>query len=156
MKIQPSDIGRFLQLARKMWKSNHESDSQVVALTFTERRCSIAMARDGLLMTYLCDRVDSEASEQAIGAPFGLLQDFSNGEGTLDLQVIVENGERCIAGKWSDGLIPCERTFPVQNPPEYHLLSDLAWHTVDERMVRMLQSTKTEIDGKKCDQLSCK
>ncbi len=33
------------------------------------------MARDGLLLTYLCNRVDAETDEQVIAAPFGLLQD---------------------------------------------------------------------------------
>ena len=137
MKIQQSDIQRFLQLACKMWKSNHEGDSQIVVFTFTGRSCSIAMARDGLLLTYLCNRVDSEASEQAVALPLGLLQDCSDGTGTLDLQVIVENGERCIAVKWHEGLVRYERTFPAQDPPEYHLLPDLAWHTGDDRLVRV-------------------
>ena len=107
------------------------------------------MARDGLLLTYLCNRVDSEASEQAVAAPFGLLQDCSNGTGTVELDEVVENGESCITAKWSDGLERCERTYPAQDPPKYHLLPDLAWHTVDERMVRMLLSSATEPTGKK-------
>ena len=147
MKIQPSDIGRFLQLARKMWKLAFEDDSQIVVFTNTERSCSIAMARDGLLLTYLCNRVDTETSEQVIAAPFVLLQDCSNGTGTVELHEVVESGERCIAVKWSDGLGRCERTYATQEPPEYHLVSDLAWHTVDERMVRVLRSTETETDG---------
>ena len=146
MKIQPSDIRRFLQLARKMWKSNYEGDLQTVVFTFTERSCSIAMARDGLLLTYLCNRVDSETSEQAFAVPLGLLQDCSNGTGIVDLQSIVENGEICIAVKWSDELVRCERTYPALDPPKYHLLPDLAWHTVDERTVRVLRSTETETD----------
>ena len=136
MKIQRSVIGRFFQLTRKMWKSNHEGDSQIVVFTVTERACSIAMERDGLLLTYFCNRVDTETSGQAIAVPFELLQVCSNGTGTLDIQVIVENGERCIAATWSDGLERCERTYPAQDPPKYHLLPDLAWHTVDERMQR--------------------
>ena len=149
MKIQPSDIGRFLQLARKMWKSHYEGDSQIVVFTFTERSYSIATARDGLLLTYLCNRVDSETSEQAVALPFEFLRDCSIGTGTVDLQVIVENGALLITAKWSDGLVRCERTYPAQDPPEYHLVSDLAWHTVDERMVRVLRSTETGIDGEK-------
>ena len=137
MKIQPIDIGRFLQLACKMWKSNNESDSQIVVFIFTGRSCSIAMARDRLLLTYLCNRVDAEASEQAIAVPIGLLQDCSNGIGTVELCVVVKNGERCIAAKWGEGLVLCERTYANQDPPEYHLVSDLAWHTVDERLVRV-------------------
>ena len=89
MKIQPSDFGRFLQLARKMWRSNYEDDFQIVVFTFTERSCSIAMARDGLLLTYLCNRVDSETSEQAVALPLGLLQDCSNGTGTVELHEVV-------------------------------------------------------------------
>ena len=117
MIIQPSDMGRFLQFARKMWKSNHEGDSQIVVFGFTERSCSIAMARDGLLLTYLCNRVDAEASEQAIAVPIGPLQDCSNGTGTVELHEVVENGESCITAKWSDGLERCERTYPAQDPP---------------------------------------
>ena len=149
MKIQPSDIRRFLQLARKMWKSNYEGDLQTVVFTFTERSCSIAMARDGLLLTYLCNRVDSETSEQAFAVPLGLLQDCSNGTGTVDLQATVESGESLISARWSDGLVRCERTYPAQDPPGYHLMPDLAWHTVDERLVRMLLSSATEPTGKK-------
>ncbi len=147
MKIQPSDIGRFLQLARKMWRSNDEGDSQIVVFTVTERVCSIAMAKNGLLLTYLCNRVDSETSEQAVALPLGLLQDCSNGTGILDLQVIVENGEPLITAEWSDGLVRCEQTYANQDPPEYHLMANLAWHTVDERLVRMQRSTDTETDG---------
>ena len=149
MKIQPSDIGRFLQLARKMWKSNYEGYSQTVVFAFTERSFSIAMARDGLLLTYLCNRVDAETSEQVIAIPFGLLQDCLDGNGVVDLQSIVENGEIYIEVEWSDGLAQCSRRYPVQDPPEYHLLPDLAWHTVDERLVRMLRSPETGIDGEK-------
>ena len=149
MKIQPSDIGRFLQIARKMWRSNHEGDSQIVVFTVTERSCSIAMARDALLLTYLCNRVDTEASEQAVALPLGLLQDCSSGTGAVELHEVVENGALLITAKWSDGLVRCERTYANQDPPEYHLLPDLAWHTVDERLVRMQQSTEMEIDGEK-------
>ncbi len=144
MKIQRSVIGRFLQLARKMWKSNQEGDSQIVVFTVTQRACSIAMARDALLLTYLCDRVASEASEQVIAVQFEPLQDCSDGAGVVDLQSIVENGESCIAVKWSDELGRCERMYPAQDPPKYHLLPDLAWHTVDERMVRTLRGAATE------------
>ena len=147
MKIQASDIGRCLQLARKMWKSNYEGYSQIVVFTFTGRSCSIAMARDGLLLTYLCNRVDSEASEQAVAAPFGLLQDCSNGTGTVELDEVVENGESCIAVEWSDGRVQCSQRYPVQELPKYHLLPNLAWHTVDERLLRMLRGTATETDG---------
>ena len=144
MKIQQSDIQRFLQFARTMWKSNHEGDSQIVVFTVTQRACLIAMARDGLLLTYLCDRVDSEASEQVIAVLVELLQDCSDGTGIVDLQLIVENGESCIAVKWSDELGRCERMYPAQDPTKYHLLPDLAWHTVDERMVRTLRGAATE------------
>ena len=136
MKIQRSDIRRFLQLARKMWISRYEDDSQLVVFTFTESCCSIAMARDGLLLTYLCNRVDTETNEQVIAAPVGLLQDCSNGTGTVDMQKVVKNGESHTVAKWSEGLVRRERTFPAQNPPEYHLMPNLAWHTVDERRLR--------------------
>ncbi len=144
MKIQRSVIGRFLQLAFKMWKSNYEGDSQLVVFTFTERACSIAMARDGLMLTYLCNRVDSETIEQAFALPLGFLQVCSNGTGTVELHEVVENGALLIKVKWSDGLVRCERTYPAHDPPKYHLLQDLAWHTVDERMVR---DSATETEG---------
>ena len=105
------------------------------------------MARDGLLLTYLCNRVDSEASEQAVAAPFGLLQDCSNGTGTVELHEVVENGALLITAEWGEGRGRCERTYANQDPPEYHLLPDLAWHTVDERMVRVLRGDATETDG---------
>ena len=111
------------------------------------------MARDGLLLTYLCNRVDAETNEHFIAIPFGFLQDCSNGTGTVDMQKVVENGESHIEAGWSEGLVRCERTFPAPNPPEYHLMPNLAWHTVDERMVRMLQGTETEPQrGRNCDQ----
>lgn len=128
-----------------MWKSNHEGDSQIVVFTFTEGSCSIELARDGLLLTYLCNRVESETIEQVIAVPFELLKDCSDGTGVVDLLKVVENGDRHIEAEWSEGLIRCKRTYPAQDPPEYHLMPDLAWHTVDERIVRMLQS----IDGEK-------
>ena len=147
MKILPSNIGRFLQLARKMWSSNYEDDSQLVVLTFTESCCSIAMATDGLLMSYLCNRVDTETNEQVIAAPFDLLQDCSNGSGSVDMKKVVKNRESHIEVEWSEGLVRCERTYPTHDPPKYHLLPNLAWHTVDERMVRMLPGTETKTNG---------
>ena len=107
------------------------------------------MTRDGLLLTYLCDRVDSDASEQVIAVPFELLQDCSDGTKAVALKEVTENGENQIVAEWSDGLAQCSRRYPVQDLPEYHLLPDLAWHTVDERMVRMLRGAATETDGEK-------
>ena len=98
------------------------------------------MARDGLLLTYLCNRVDAETSEQVIAIPFGLLQDCLDGNGVVDLQVVVENGESYVVAAWNDGLVQCERNYPAQDPPDDHLIPDLAWHTVDERLARTLQS----------------
>ncbi len=136
MKIQRSDIRQFLQFARKMWKSNYEGALQIVVFTSTERSFSIAMAWDGRLLTYLCNHFDTEASEQAIAVPIGLLKDCSNGTGTVELHEVVANGALLITAKWSGGLVRCERTYATQEPPEYHSLPDLAWHTVDERMQR--------------------
>ena len=126
-----------------MWKSAFEDDSQTVVFTFTERSCSIAMARDGLMLTYLCNRVDSETSEQAVALPLGLLEDCSNGTGMVELHEVLENGALLITAKWSDGLVRCERTYATQEPPEYYLLPNLAWHTVDERLVR-ISATETD------------
>ena len=146
MKIQRSDISRFLWRVRKMWKSNCNGGARTVVFTFTGSSYSIVMAKEGLLLTYLCNRVDTEASEQAFAAPFGLLQKCRSGPGTLDLREIVENGESYIGVKWSDGLGLCERNYAAPDPPEYHLLPDLAWHTIDDRTVRMLRSSETETD----------
>ena len=139
MKIQQSDIGRFLQLVCKMWKSNYEGYSQIVVFTVTERACSIAMAREGLLLTYLCNRVDSETSEQVIAAPFGLLQDCSGWNGIVDLQEVEGNGASYIAAAWGDGVCPHERQYLANIRPDDRLILDLAWHTVDERNVGMLR-----------------
>ena len=102
------------------------------------------MARDALLLTYLCNRVDTEASEQAVALPLGLLQDCSSGTGAVELHEVVENGALLITAKWSDGHVLCSRKYQWQDPQAYHLLPDLAWHTVDERMVRMLRGAATE------------
>ena len=61
--------------------------------------------------------------------------------------MVVENGENQIVAEWRDGLVQCSQRYPVQELPKYHLLPDLAWHTVDERMVRVLRSSVTETDG---------
>jgi hypothetical protein len=137
MKIQRSVIGRFLQLACKMWGSSYEGDWRVVVFTVTERSCSIEMARDGLLLTYLCNRVDAETNEHVIAVPFELLQDCSNGTGAVDLCEVVENGDTHVAASWSDGIAQCEGRYPAQDLPEYHLLRDVAWHTIDERLVEL-------------------
>ena len=99
------------------------------------------------MLTYLCNRVDSETIEQAIAVPFEFLRDCSIGTGTVELHEVVENAALLITAKWGDGLVRCERTYATQEPPEYHLLPDLAWHTVDERMVRVLRGYATETDG---------
>ena len=70
MKIQSSDTRRFLQFARKFWESTFEDDSQPVVFTFTANCYSIAMAKDTLMLTYLCHRVEFETSEQVIAVPF--------------------------------------------------------------------------------------
>ena len=129
-----------------MWKSNYEGDSQIVVFTFTERSCSIAMARDGLLLTYLCNRVDSEANEQVIAARLSFCRIAQMGLALLSCNRSSKTEKALSRSKWSDGLVRCERTYPAQDPPEYHLLPDLAWHTIDERMVR---SSATEIDREK-------
>lgn len=135
VKIQLSDLRRFLQLASKMWKSSYIGDSQIVVFTFTKKSCSIAMARDGLLLTYLCNRVDAEANEQVFSLPIGLLKDFSNGTGMVVLCEVVENGDSHVAANWSGGTAECEIRYPVHELPGYHLIRDLAWHTIDERSV---------------------
>lgn len=137
MKIQPSDILRFLYLARKYLKSTVEDDCQTVVFTSTEDTIAIAMPRDGLLLTYLCSRVESETCEQTIGVPIRLLHDSSNGTGTVELHEVVVNGDSHVAAHWSDGQVQYERTYPAQDPHEFHMIPDLAWHTIDERLVEL-------------------
>ena len=137
MKIRSSDILRCLQLARKYLKSAIEDDFQTVVFTSTQNSIAIAMLRDGLIHTYLCKRVDSETCEQVFGVPIGLLQDCSNGLGTVELCEFVENGDCFIATKWSDGRVLREQKYPALDPPDYQLRPDLAWHTIDARMVEL-------------------
>lgn len=102
------------------------------------------------MLTYLCNRVEFETGEQVIAVPFELLRDCSGGNGIVDLNEVVESGESFVVATWNDGLVLCERKYAAQDPPEYHLLPDLAWHTVDERMERMLRSSATHPNrGKK-------
>ena len=138
MKIQRSDIRRFLQFAPKSWELTIESEPQVVVVTFMERSYSIAMIKDGLMLTYLCDRVDCETSEQVMAFPFEFLRDFSIGSGIVELREVIENGESYIEAKCNDGPVQ-RRKVRTQEPLEDHLIPDLAWHTVDERLNRSLR-----------------
>ena len=88
------------------------------------------------MLTYLCNRVEFETSEQIIAVQFELLRNCLDGNGVVDLQVVVENGESYVVGAWNDGLVQCERKYAAQDPPDDHLIPNLAWHTVDERMLR--------------------
>ncbi len=92
------------------------------------------------MLTYLCHRVEFETSEQVIAVPFELLRDCLDGNGVADLQVVVEGGESYVVAKWSENLVLCEQKYAAPDPPDDHLIPDLAWHTVDERMVRTLRS----------------
>ena len=138
MKIQRSDIRRFLQFAYKFWALTVEGMPQVVVVTFMERSYSIAMIKDGLMLTYLCNRVDSETSEQVMAFPFELLSDFSIGSGIVELREVIENGESYVEANCNG---PVQRTKKVraQEPFEDHLIPDLASHTVDERLIRSLR-----------------
>jgi hypothetical protein len=118
-----------------MWKSSYESDSQIVVFTFTKSCCSIASARHGLLLTYLCNRVDAEANEQVFALPIGLLKEFSNRTGMVELCEVVEKGDSHVATNWSDGIAQCGTRYPAHELPGYHLIRDLAWHTIDGRSV---------------------
>ena len=137
MKIQRSDMGRFLQLVRKTWKSNNEVDSQAVVCTVIESGYSIAMEKDGLLLTYLCNQVDLEISEQSIAMPLAFVLEYSTENGMVELHEAIENGEGYIIAKWFEGYVQSERRWPARDAPQYHLLQDLAWHTIDERQLIM-------------------
>ena len=139
MKIQRSDIRRFLQFAYKSWESTVEDEPPPVLLTFMENSYSIAMIKGGLMLTYLCNRVDCETSEQVVAFPFEFLHDFSIGSGIVELREVIENGESYVEANCNG---PVQRTKKVraQEPFEDHLIPDLAWHTVDERLVRTLRS----------------
>ena len=135
MKIQRSDIRRFLRFTHKLWKSTIEGEPQVVVVTFMESSYSIAMINGGLMLTYFCDRVDSETSEQVMAFPFELLSDFSMGSGIVELREVIENGESYIEANCNDGPVQ-RKKVRAQEPPDDHLIPDLAWHTVDERQIR--------------------
>ena len=139
MKIQRSDIRRFLQFAHKFWESTVEGEPQVVVVTFMERSYSIAMIKDGLMLTYLCDRVDCETSEQVMAFPFKLLRDFSIGSGIVKLREVIESGESYVEANGNDGPVQRTKKVRAQEPPDDHLIPDLAWHTVDERLNRSLR-----------------
>ena len=139
MKIQQSDIRRFLPFTHKLWKSSIEGEPQVVFLTFMESSYSIAMIKGGLMLTYLCNRVDSETSEQVMAFPFELLSDFSMGSGIVELREVIENGESYVEAKCNDGPVQYTKKVRAQEPLEDHLVPDLAWHTVDERLIRSLR-----------------
>ena len=139
MKIRRSDIRRFLQFADKSWESTVEDEPPPVLLTFMENSSSIAMITGGLMLTYLCDRVDCETSEQVVAFPFELLRDFSIGSGIVELREAIENGESYVEAKCNDGPVQYAKKVRAQEPFEDHLIPDLAWHTVDERQIRRLR-----------------
>ncbi len=138
MKIQRSDIRRFLRFTHKLWKSTIEGEPQIVVLTFMESSYSIAMIKGGLMLTYLCNRVDSETSEQVMAFPFEFLHDFSIGSGIVELREVIENGESYVEANCNDGPVQ-RKKVRAQEPPDDHLIPDLAWHTVDERQIRRLR-----------------
>ncbi len=138
MKIQRSDIRRFLQFAYKSWESTVEDEPPPVLLTFMENSYSIAMIKGGLMLTYLCNRVDSETSEQVMAFPFEFLHDFSIGSGIVELREVIENGESYVEANCNDGPVQ-RKKVRAQEPPDDHLIPDLAWHTVDERLIRRLR-----------------
>ncbi len=90
--------------------------------------------KGGLLLTYLCNRVGNNVGEQIYAVPMELLRDCSTGGGIVDLQKVVVEGERFIEASWTDGFVFFEQRYPARIPPADHLILDLAWHTVDERM----------------------
>ena len=139
MKIQRSDIRRFLQFAYKSWESTVEGEPQVVVVTFMERSYSIAMIKDGFMLTYLCNRVDCETSEQVVAFPFEFLHDFSIGSGIVELREVIENGESYIEADCNNGPVQRTKKVRAQEPFEDHLIPDLASHTVDERLIRSLR-----------------
>ena len=112
MKIQRSDIRRFFQFAPKSWESTIEGEPPPVVVTFMESSYSIAMIKGGLMLTYLCNRVDSETSEQVMAFPFELLSDFSMGSGIVELSEVIENGESYIEADCNNG--PVQRTKKVR------------------------------------------
>jgi hypothetical protein len=136
LKIRQSDVRRFLQIADRMWKSMRGDGSPTVVFAFTERSYSIAMVEGGLLLTYLCNRVNGDMGEQVLAVPMELSRDCSTGSGIVDLEEAVEEGECYIEAKWTDGFVFYERRYSERIPPADHLIPDLAWHTVDERMLQ--------------------
>lgn len=136
MKIRQSDVYRFLQIAGRIWKSMQGDGSLTVVFASTESGYSIAMVESGLMLTYLCNRVGYDVGEQIFAVPMELLRDCSTGSGVVDLQGVVEAGERAIEASWTDGFVFYEQRYPARIPPADHLIPDLAWHTVDERTLQ--------------------
>jgi len=146
MKIQRSDIRRFLHFAQKFLQATVEVEPPPVVLTFTERSYSIAMTKCGLMLTYLCNRIDSEGKEQVMALPFDFLRDFSVGSGLIELSEVIENGESYVEAKWNEVRVQRTKKVRAENPPEDHLAPDLAWHTVDERTKHVLRSLTKHVD----------
>ena len=71
--------------------------------------------------------------------PFEFLRDFSIGSGIVELREVIENGESYIEAKCNDGPVQRKKKVRAQEPFEDHLIPDLAWHTVDERLNRRLR-----------------
>ena len=149
MKIQRSDIRRFLHFAHKFLESTVEDKPSPVVLTFMERSYSIAMTKCGLMLTYLCNRIDSETSEQVIALPFEFLHDFSIGSGLLELSEVIENGENYVEAKWNEVQVQLTKRVRAEDLPEEHLVPNLAWHTVDERPKHVLRTLTKQVDGGK-------
>ncbi len=55
----------------------------------------------------------------------------------VELKQAIENGEGYIIAKWFEGYVQSERRWPARDSPQYYLLQDLAWHTIDERQLIM-------------------
>ena len=149
MKIQRSDIRRFLHFAHKFLESTVKDEPPPLVLTFMERSYSIAMTKCGLMLAYLCNRIDSETSEQVMALPFEFLRDFSIGGGLLELSEVIENGESYVEAKWNEVQVQRTKRVRAEDLPDNHSVPNLAWHTVDERAKHVLRSVTKQVDGGK-------
>ena len=96
------------------------------------------MAKDGFLLTYHCNQVDFETSDQIIALPFVFLLDEAIGNGVVELKPASENGGGYILSKWFNGHVQSERRWQARDSTQYHSFQDLVWHTIDERQLIIL------------------
>ncbi len=146
MKIRSNDVKRFLQFARKFWGSHFRDQSSTVVLSFNASNYTISMQRQGLVLSYLCNRVDSVSDHETIAVPLDLLRDCVNSSETITLRILNQDGGEFIQASWQDGPVPRMNEYEQEAMPNEDLIPDLAWHTIDERFLTALARTAEVAD----------